>query len=305
MLVHKIHGRSYADRDEMALRVAELDAQYAGQMPQQARDEWNSLNEAIEELDVRLDRVRELSTRSANREDGAGFHTPRNTAAGAPDADLRSRALAANERADFLPDIARDHMERTLRDDDDPQHRLARFTVELSDRAYFRAFSKLLNDPVSGGHEWTDQEREAVQRVRALERSLTLSTAGTGGGFLVPYELDPAILQAGVGAISPLRELARVETTAQNEKRFVTSLGVTAHWDPEETETTDDAPTLLQPTITCKKGSAFVPVSYELFEDSDMPSRSGRCSPTRRPYRRRCRSRSARATARPGSSPRW
>jgi HK97 family phage major capsid protein len=75
--------------------------------------------------------------------------------------------------------------------------------------------------------------------------------------------------------VSPLRQIARVATTAFNEKRFVTSTGVTAHWDPEETESTDDSPTLLQPAIVCKKGAADVVVSYELFEDSDIAQQIG------------------------------
>jgi HK97 family phage major capsid protein len=51
---------------------------------------------------------------------------------------------------------------------------------------------------------------------------------------------------------------------------------VDTHWDPEETETTDDSPTLLQPTIVCKKGVGFVQVSMELFEDSDIAQQVGR-----------------------------
>lgn len=62
-----------------------------------------------------------------------------------------------------------------------------------------------------------------------------------------------------------MREVARVELSAVNEKRYVTSLGVTSSWDPEETEVSDDSPTLVQPTITCKKAQTFVPVSIEFI----------------------------------------
>jgi hypothetical protein len=61
------------------------------------------------------------------------------------------------------------------------------------------------------------------------------------------------------GALDPMHEVARVERTAQNEKRFVTSLSVTASCDAESAEASDDPPTLLQPTITSYKGQAFVP----------------------------------------------
>jgi HK97 family phage major capsid protein len=187
---------------------------------------------------------------------------------------VRDAALAANDRASFLPENSRAHMERTIRGDDDPQGLMSRYVVEAGSRDYYRAFSSWVNDPISGGHEWSPAEREAVKRVRALERAMAIGTGGAGG-FLVPYELDPSILIANAGAISPLRQLARVATTAYNEKRFVTSLGVTATWTPEATEQTDDSPALLQPAITCKKGMAFVPVSFELFEDSDIAAQIG------------------------------
>jgi HK97 family phage major capsid protein len=210
---------------------------------------------------------------SSHTEAGAAFNTPTRDSDGRLDA-VRSQALRANERADFLPAASREHMEQQIRGDDDPRSGLAQATIALSDRDYYRAFAKWMNDPISGGHEWTDKERAAVQKVRWLERAMALGAGGTGG-FLVPYELDPAIIISSAGAMSPLRQIARTVTTVQNEKRLVTSLGVTASWDLEAEQVSDDSPALLQPTITCKKGAAFVPVSYELFEDSDISQQVG------------------------------
>jgi HK97 family phage major capsid protein len=86
----------------------------------------------------------------------------------------------------------------------------------------------------------------------------------------VPYQLDPQIIIAGTGSVNPMRDLATVLPTAQNEIRVVTSLGVSASWDAEAAEVSDDSPTLVQPSLTAFKGQAFVPVSIELFEDSDL-----------------------------------
>lgn len=191
-----------------------------------------------------------------------------------PSGELRSAALRANEQARFLLDGSREHMERMLRDDDDLEQRLARITVALADRDYFRAFSKVFNDPISGAHLWTPEERQAVQRVKWLERSMTLGT-GSAGGFLVPYELDPSIVLTA-SYRDPMRRLARTVTTAYNEKRFVTSAGATSSWDPEETEVSDDSPVLAQPAIICRKAQTFVPVSIELYEDSDIAQQIGR-----------------------------
>jgi HK97 family phage major capsid protein len=189
--------------------------------------------------------------------------------------ETRSRALWANEGADFLPPRGREHMERQIREDDDPNDLLSEYVVRLSDRQYFRAFSKVFNDPITGAQLWTPEERDAVRRVKALEqRSMTIGT-GSAGGFLVPYELDPSIILTASYA-DPMREISRVVTTAYNEKRFVTSAGSTSSWDPEETEVSDDSPVLAQPTVVCKKAQTFIPVSIELYEDSDLVDQVGK-----------------------------
>ena len=45
---------------------------------------------------------------------------------------VRSDALRANERAEFMPERCRESMEQALRADDDPENRLARYVVETS-----------------------------------------------------------------------------------------------------------------------------------------------------------------------------
>src|SRR5262249_48843811 len=98
---------------------------------------------------------------------------------------------------------------------------------------------------------------------------------GSAGGYLTPYALDPNVLIAGPGSVDPMRAVARNEMTIYNEQRFVTSTQVAASWDPEEQEVSDDSPTLSQPPIVCRKGAAFVPVSFELFEDSTIAAQVG------------------------------
>jgi HK97 family phage major capsid protein len=264
---------TWMTEDELRKCIAELDEKFAGRpFPAEERGVWDDLNAQLAEQQIRRERIAELAKDPLNVEYGYRDRGVDRQ----PSGEVRSRALRANEQAVFLPEKAREHMERQVREDDDVNDGLARAIVALADRNYFRAFAKWMRDPISGGHEWTDKEREAVQRVRYEARSLTLATTGTAGGFLVPYELDPSIIIANAGAVSPLREISRTVVTAQNEKRFVTSLGVTTHWDPEETQSTDDSPTLLQPAVVCKKGAADVVVSYELFEDSDIAQQIGR-----------------------------
>ena len=272
---YTIHGRSYESLEAIGARLDELRSAHPGdRYPKHVGDEVQSLEAELAEHE---NRVRaDLVMAAYNR--GAGSREEPPAAAARPPhretSELRSQALRANEGAEFLPDDCRAHMERTIREDADPLHRLERYAVAASDREYFRAFSKLLNDPVSGAHLWTPEERAAVQHVREEMRAIGLGSQG--GAFLVPYELDPNILIANAGAVNPMREVCRVDTTSLNTKKYVTSVGVTATWTPEATEQTDDSPTLLQPSIDCKKGAAFVPVSIELFEDSDIARQIGR-----------------------------
>jgi HK97 family phage major capsid protein len=72
-----------------------------------------------------------------------------------------------------------------------------------------------------------------------------------------------------------MRSVSRVTQTAYNVKKFVTSVGSTASWDAEFAQVSDDSPTLLQPSITCFKGAAYIQHSYELLEDSDIAQQVG------------------------------
>jgi HK97 family phage major capsid protein len=262
---------------EIRENLAALDTHYLGRSiaaDPAAKQLWNSLNGQLEEFEMREKRIRELYDRGSYESSTDSFRTRRpmdreDPPSGLPVNNLRSRALAANERAVFLPERSREHMEAQLRDDDDPEARLSRYTIELSNRNYLRAFASWMNDPQTGPQLWTTEERDSVRRVKAAERAMNLGT-GSQGGFLVPYELDPAIVIASGGYVDPMRQIARVVTTAQNEKRFVTSLGVTSSWDPESQEVSDDTPALLQPAIVTKKAATFVPVTIELFEDADL-----------------------------------
>ena len=69
------------------------------------------------------------------------------------------------------------------------------------------------------------------------------------------------------GALNPIREVARVFTITTDKWKGVSSAGVTASYDAEASEVSDDTPTLAQPTIDCAMGRAFVPFSYELGQD--------------------------------------
>jgi HK97 family phage major capsid protein len=69
------------------------------------------------------------------------------------------------------------------------------------------------------------------------------------------------------GVLNPVRQIARVETIAGNTWNGVASQGVVAGFSAEFTETTDNSPTLTQPTANVEKAQVFVPYSIEAGED--------------------------------------
>ncbi len=245
----------------------------------QLQDETGSLISELEtvERDARLDLVRQRSGNPSNVETTTlpAPQVMRRTNPWDPSSgDVRGRALGAIERCQRLPDAAREVATRALEADEDRTDGLAQYTVATSSPAYFGAFSAWFNDPLSGPHGWSPAERDAFRQVNDLSRAMSLGVGGAGG-FLVPYELDPQIVIASGGSVSPMRQIARTAQTVSNEKRFTTTLGVTASWDAEAAEVSDDSPALLQPSVTLHKGAAYVQSSYELDEDANLAAQVG------------------------------
>jgi HK97 family phage major capsid protein len=144
----------------------------------------------------------------------------------------------------------------------------ARYLDAVSSPAYERAFWRRLQRPDSAQYELTIEEADAMRLVSQVsaERAMALSPT-SAGGFGVPFALDPTIMLSSDGSVNPLRGLATVTPITTNEWRGVTSAGVTASFDSEAQEVSDDTPTLAQPTIPVQRADAFVPFSFEVGMD--------------------------------------
>lgn len=192
----------------------------------------------------------------------------RGTHAGAPAAEVRGQALAAVQRSADVPDDARQRAAVAVESDDDPDSRLARFVVESSQPAYRAAVLAWMADPHLGHYSWDDAQRAAVRRVQTAARSMNLGSDAAGAAMVLPFSLDPAWLLSSDGAVDPMRAVSRVVQSATNERRFVTSDGVSAGFYAEGAEVTETDPALNQPKVVCHKGAAYVQTSYELLEDA-------------------------------------
>jgi len=178
---------------------------------------------------------------------------------GAPAGEVRDRGARAIDATRGLSDAQKEQADKVMRSaDGDTNGAVARHIVATGNPEYRSAFVKAL-----GGYSdmWSDSERQAVQAVRAA------SLTNAAGGFAVPFTLDTTIIDTGSHTTNPFRQISRVVQTTTDSWNGVTSAGVTASWDGEAAEVSDDAPTLGQPTIPVFKGAAFVPFSIEIGQD--------------------------------------
>ena len=231
-------------------------------------DAWVSSTEAHV---ARLDRIEAIADVPENRSSGVGIHAPNiNTRTSTdpfdtsdlrfntPVSELRGRVRTAIEGIKHLDDDSRSKATRLVESIDTPDGRLARHILATGSDAYRSGFQKLV-----GGQEFLldDAEKRAISEARAA------SLTDAAGGFAVPFTLDPTIIDTRTGVSNPFRAISRVVQTMTENWNGVSSAGVTASWDAEAAEVSDDAPTLAQPSIPVYKGQAFVPFSVEIGGD--------------------------------------
>ena len=174
---------------------------------------------------------------------------------GAPAGEVRSKALRAVETMDGLTDADREKIEGIVRTVGNGRETAERVLL-TSSPAYRTGFMKV----ASGRPELVENdERQALSRAAAL--------SGSAGGYAVPTPLDTTMIDTKAHSTNPFRQISRVVQTTANTWTGVSTAGVTASWDAEAAEVSDDAPTLSAPSITCYKGQAFVPFSVEIEGD--------------------------------------
>jgi HK97 family phage major capsid protein len=163
-----------------------------------------------------------------------------------------------------LSPAAGDRLERLIREDDARQFG-ARYLTAVGDPEYRGAFRKMLAHPQDASLRFTQHEQTAVQAVNRVEQ---LRALGVGtSGFPLPFTIDPTIAISNAGALSPIRQVARVIPISTLTWHGINSAGVTSTFSAEATEVADGTPTLVQPVITSQKMQSFVPFSIEAGQD--------------------------------------
>jgi HK97 family phage major capsid protein len=172
---------------------------------------------------------------------------------------LRDRSQRAIELAHFPHERAdreacQAHVERLRNRIDNESGLFSQYLLTTGSPQYQRAFTKYL----------AEQPRQP-QEDDLLKRAASLT--GASGGFAVPFVLDPTVIPTGSGAINPYRSISSIKNITVDEWRGVSSDGITAAFQAEAAATTDNTPTLAQPTVSTEMARAFVPFSIEIGQD--------------------------------------
>lgn len=106
------------------------------------------------------------------------------------------------------------------------------------------------------------------EQLTDIERTALSSGSNTNGGYLIPTHLDPTIILTNSGSSNVMRQHARVVTLTEGTTwNGVTSAGVTASWDGELAEVSDDSPTFGRVSIPTTMAQALVQASIPSTED--------------------------------------
>ncbi len=180
--------------------------------------------------------------------------------------DSARRLIDDAFRSNLLPDHAAEKV-RALVDQGPARERsqAASWVRATGNPEYLGAFAKLLSDPTRGHMLWTPQEQDAY---RAVEEYRAMSLTDPNGGYMVPMQLDPAIMLTSAGSNNPLRRLARNVQTVTEAWNGVTSAGATAEWKAEAAQAADGSPTLAPAPIPVYFGDSYVPYSFEVGMDA-------------------------------------
>jgi HK97 family phage major capsid protein len=171
-------------------------------------------------------------------------------------AELKARAVSAIEKMPSMSNATRERATYIVETFDNDKGDISRLALLTSTPAYLRAFSKAARGKEKA---FTPEEQDAVTRAMSL--------TDAAGGFLVPFQLDPTVVNITAGVANDIRSVARQVVATGDIYYAVTSTAVSWSWDAEAAEVSDDATTFAQPTIAIYKGAGFVPISIEAMMD--------------------------------------
>lgn len=219
------------------------------------------IDEKLAEIDAREAELLEIAERTAER-----AKRPSLQVIAKPDSTdvLEDRAATPQQLADALTRSLEHKVERP----EDMDHVRKLVMRHRADRDWARALIVRATDAYESG--WAKMVTGNEWRLSAEERTALSTVTDANGNYLVPTHLDPTVILTNSGTSNAVRGISRVVTLTRpgdTSWQGITSAGVTASFDAQLTEVSDDSPTFAQPTIPTHKAQAFVQASIEATED--------------------------------------
>jgi HK97 family phage major capsid protein len=178
--------------------------------------------------------------------------------------ELRVRALVAVEQMYGMTDASKERATQVLQTFDDDGGTLSRHALITGHPDYLSAWSKMARHTPQMAILTKDEQR-AVMRSMALARAMSLADAA--GGYLVPFEIDPAVIVTSAGSLSELRQISRTVVATTDKYHFVGAGAVVWSYDAEAAPVSDDTPTFTQPFVDVHMARGFVPISIQALQD--------------------------------------
>ena len=221
--------------------------------------EWDDLEERRTDLEERL--------RRATAAASVNFNVNRNPDPFAADLRVdRGQALGAGRSAveaagaKFRNAAHADRMTRLIERGDGIGETAARLAVTTCSDAY--------RDAYMGYMTGRAYDVRLLERAKDEYRAMTAGT-GNSGGFMVPLYMDPSFDITGAGSYNPIRSVANVKQITTLVYNGSNAAQVSAGLLGEAATFTDNAPVVAQVQIPTYKIGAYIPASFEAFEDID------------------------------------
>lgn len=173
-------------------------------------------------------------------------------------AELRERALSAIERMYGMTAPVREAATKIVEQYDNHSATISRHALLTGSPEYLSAWVKMARyGPQAAQLE--DGERTAVTRAMSL--------ADAGGGYLVPFQMDPTVIITSSGSLNDIRQAARTVVATGDVWYGVSAGEVAWSYDAEAAAVSDDTPTFAQPAINIHMARGFVPISIQAMQD--------------------------------------
>ena len=178
--------------------------------------------------------------------------------------DKALKVLDSRDASFYLEPDQKDHVSRQLRRDTI----LARRILLTENEDYRTAWMKMVTEP----HPMLNpEEHRAIQAWNEFRTIPGMQDfVSASGGFGIPVFIDPSIILTSQGSANPFLRIARQVTVNTTVWKGVSSAGVSWAFQTEGAVTTDNSPTLAQPSVEVHMARGFIPFSIEVA--SDYPS---------------------------------